>query len=84
MKEKAISPFAAICSDVGIAEERWVEMVTQKKKNHVFSRASMETGKPACTMWNGTADIRDGGERTEGTGRDKGKLLGTRKGGEQK
>ena len=70
MKKNAISPFAAICSDVGITEERWMEIVTQKKKNHVFSRSSMETGKSVCTLWNGIADIRDGGERTEGTGRD--------------
>lgn len=62
MKKNAISPFAAICSGVGITEGRWMEIVTQKK-NHVFSRSSMETG-------NGIADIRDGGERTEGTGRD--------------
>lgn len=61
--------FAAICRDVGIMEERLVEILTQKK-NHVFSRASMETAKSVSAIWNGIAVIRDGEERTEGTGRD--------------
>lgn len=70
MKKNAISPFAAICSDVGITEERLMEILTQKKKDHVFCRSSVETGQSNWYSMEWDSGHRDGGERTEGTGRD--------------